>query len=63
MGMKHNVWKLMASPVAAAKSSRLDFSLATAPGAALQIMRVLSAYWSTRHGVLVETGLESCPMA
>jgi hypothetical protein len=50
MGMKQDLWKLIASLVAAAKLSRIHFRAAALVRSARQIMSVSSAYWSTGQG-------------
>jgi hypothetical protein len=44
IGIMHDLWKLIARPVAAAKSSRTLLRQAAAVGEALQRIRVSSAY-------------------
>jgi hypothetical protein len=47
MGIKQDLWKLIANPVAAAKSSSTCRRHAVALGEALQRIRVSSAYCKT----------------
>jgi hypothetical protein len=61
MGMKHDLWKLIASPVAAAKSSSTSRRQEVAEGSTLQIISVSSAYWRTGQGVADERGCRSLP--
>ena len=56
MGMKQDLWKLIANPVALAKSSRIFLRVVADARSARQRMRVSSAYWRTGHGREVSTG-------
>jgi hypothetical protein len=56
MGMKHDLGKLMANPVAVAKSSRTSLRWETAAWSALKMMRVSSEYWRTGQGRSGERG-------
>jgi hypothetical protein len=59
--MKQDLWKFIASPVASAKSSRTFLRQEATPGAALQRMRVSSAYCKTGQGVEGEMGCIKAP--